>query len=89
MSIYSRYGVKRVVNAAFHFTRLGGSTLSPKVLKAMENANQSYCNMWDLIENGSAHIAKGIGAPAAWITSGAFNALVLAAAILSEPLKML
>ena len=80
MSVYSRYGVKRVVNAAFHLTRLGGSTLSPKVLKAMEEANESYCSMWDLIEKGSEHIAKGIGAPGAWITSGAFNALVLAAA---------
>jgi len=80
MSVYGRYGVKRVVNAAFHLTRLGGSTLSPTVLKAMNEANESYCNMWDLMEKGSDHIAKGIGVPAAWITSGAFNALVLAAA---------
>ena len=80
MSIYSRYGAKRVVNAAFHLTRLGGSTLSPKVLKAMEEANGSYVYMWDLIEKGSRHIAEKINAPAAWITSGAFNALVLAAA---------
>ena len=80
MSIYERYGVKRVVNAAFHLTRLGGSTLSPKVLEAMAEANQNYCNMWDLIEKGGEHIAARIGAPAAWVTSGAFNALVLAAA---------
>ena len=80
MSIYSRYGAKRVVNAAFHLTRLGGSTLTPKVLKAMEEANESYVYMWDLIEKGSKHIADRINAPAAWITSGAFNALVLAAA---------
>ena len=80
MSIYSRYGVKRVVNAAFHLTRLGGSTFTPKVLEAMEEANKSYAYMWDLIEKGGEHIAKKINAPAAWITSGAFNALVLAAA---------
>jgi D-glucosaminate-6-phosphate ammonia-lyase len=80
MSIYSRYGVKRVVNAAFHLTRLGGSTLSPNVLKAMEEANESYSYMWDLIKKGGEHIAEKINAPAAWITSGAFNALVLAAA---------
>lgn len=80
MSIYEKYGVKRVVNAAFHLTRLGGSTLSPKVLEAMEESNESYCYMWDLIKKGGEHIAKRIGAPAAWITSGAFNALVLAAA---------
>ncbi|MCK5670719.1 aminotransferase class V-fold PLP-dependent enzyme [Candidatus Bathyarchaeota archaeon] len=80
MSIYSRYGVKRVVNAAFHLTRLGGSTLTPKVREAMDEANNSYVYMWDLIEKGSQHIAEEINAPAAWITSGAFNALVLAAA---------
>ncbi|MFW6109606.1 MAG: hypothetical protein ACOC6N_04065, partial [archaeon] len=80
MSIYSRYGVKRVVNAAFHLTRLGGSTLSPNVLKAMEEANESYSYMWDLIKKGGEHVAEKINAPAAWITSGAFNALVLAAA---------
>ncbi|MCW4050332.1 MAG: hypothetical protein NWE89_11425 [Candidatus Bathyarchaeota archaeon] len=50
MSIYSTYGVKRVVNAAFHLTRLGGSTLSPRVLKAMEEANESYVCMWGLIK---------------------------------------
>ena len=80
MSIYSKYGVKRVVNAAFHLTRLGGSTLTPTVLAAMEDANKSYAYMWDLIEKGGQHIAKEINAPAAWITSGAFNSLVLAAA---------
>ena len=80
MSIYSKYGVKRVINAAFHLTRLGGSTLSPKVLAAMEEANKSYVSMWDLIGKGGQHIAEAINAPAAWITSGAFNALVLAAA---------
>lgn len=80
MSIYSKYGVKRVVNAAFHLTRLGGSTLSPKVLEAMAEANKSYANMWELIEKGGKHIAEKINAPAVWITSGAFNALVLAAA---------
>ena len=80
MSIYKKYGVKQVINAAFHLTRLGGSTLSPKVLKAMEEANESYCYMWDLLKKGGEHIAMKIGAPAAWITSGAFNALVLSAA---------
>jgi L-seryl-tRNA(Ser) seleniumtransferase len=80
MSIYKRYRVKRVINAAFHLTRLGGSTLSPKVLKAMEEANESYCYMWELIKKGGEHIAEKIGAPGAWITSGAFNALVLSAA---------
>ena len=41
MDVYERYGVKKVVNAAFHLTRLGGSRLSPKVLEAMAEANEA------------------------------------------------
>ena len=80
MSIYSELGVKRVVNASFALTRLGGSSLSKEVLKAMEEANKSYAYMWDLIKRGGEIIADACGAEAGWITSGAFNALVLSAA---------
>jgi len=80
MSIYSKLGVKRVVNAGFLFTRLGGSTLHPEILAAMQEANQSWAPMWDLIKRGGEIIAETCGAEAGWITSGAFNALVLASA---------
>jgi len=80
MSIYEELGVKRVVNASFALTRLGGSTFTKEVLKAMEEANKSYAYLWDLIKRGGEIIAEGCGAEAGWITSGAFNALVLSAA---------
>ena len=80
MSVYSEIGVKRVVNAAFALTRLGGSTVPKEVQAAMERANESYVNMWDLMEKGGKIIAKGTGAEAAIITSGGFAALTLAAA---------
>jgi D-glucosaminate-6-phosphate ammonia-lyase len=80
MSIYQKLGVKRVVNAGFLFTRLGGSTLHPTVLAAMEEANENWAPMWDLIKRGGEIIAEACGAEAGWITSGAFNALVLASA---------
>jgi L-seryl-tRNA(Ser) seleniumtransferase len=80
MSIYSELGVKRVVNASFALTRLGGSSFSKEVLKAMQEANKSYAYMWDLIKRGGEIIAEACGAEAGWITSGAFNALVLSAA---------
>ncbi|TEU10269.1 hypothetical protein E3J20_04595 [Candidatus Bathyarchaeota archaeon] len=80
MSIYSELGVKRVVNASFALTRLGGSSLSKEVLKAMQEANKSYVYMWDFIKRGGEIIAEACGAEAGWITSGAFNALVLSAA---------
>ncbi len=80
MSVYSEIGVKRVVNAAFALTRLGGSTVPKEVQEAMDRANESYCNMWDLMAKGGDIIAKGTGAEAAIITSGGFAALTLAAA---------
>ena len=80
MSVYSEIGVKRVVNAAFALTRLGGSTVPKEVQEAMERANEGYCNMWDLMVKGGQIIAKGTGAEAALITSGGFAALTLAAA---------
>jgi D-glucosaminate-6-phosphate ammonia-lyase len=80
MSIYSELGVKRVINASFALTRLGGSTISSEVQEAMNEANKSYCNMWDLLQRGGKIIADSTGAEAAWITSGAFSALVLGAA---------
>ncbi len=80
MSIYKELGVNRVVNASFALTRLGGSALSKDILKVMEEANKSYVYMWDLMKRGGEIIAEACEAEAGWITSGAFNALVLAAA---------
>jgi L-seryl-tRNA(Ser) seleniumtransferase len=80
MSVYSEIGVKRVVNAAFALTRLGGSTIPREVQEAMNEASKNYCNMWDLLQKGGRIIAEGTGAEAAWITSGGFAALVLGAA---------
>jgi L-seryl-tRNA(Ser) seleniumtransferase len=80
MSIYEELGVKRVVNASFALTRLGGSSLTKEVQKAMEDANNSYAYLWDLMKRGGEIIAEGCGAEAGWITSGAFNGLVLSAA---------
>ena len=91
MSIYSELGVKRVVNASFALTYLGGSNLSKEVLKAMEEANRSYVYLWDFIKRGGEIIAEACGAEAGWITSGAFSALVLSAAACmagGEPEKM-
>jgi L-seryl-tRNA(Ser) seleniumtransferase len=69
-----------VVNASFALTRLGGSILSQEVLKTIKEANASYAYMWDLIKRAGDFIAETNGAEAAWVTSGAFNALVLSAA---------
>src|SRR4030042_3783909 len=91
MSVYSDIGVKRVINAAFALTRLGGSTVPKEVQVAMDEANKSYCNMWDLLKTGGRIIAEATGSEAAWITSGGFAALTLGAAVCiagNDPEKM-
>ncbi len=80
MSIYKKLGVHRVVNASFALTRLGGSVLTEELLEAMEEANKSYVYMWDLIKRAGEIIAEATGAEAAWVTPGAFAALVSSAA---------
>lgn len=91
MSVYSDIGVKRVINAAFALTRLGGSTVPKEAQVAMDEANKSYCNMWDLLKTGGRIIAEATGSEAAWITSGGFAALTLGAAVCivgNDPEKM-
>lgn len=80
MSIYEKLGVKRVVNAAFALTRLGGSILVDEVQEATIEANKSFCNLWDLEKRAGEIISEVTGAEAGWVTTGAFNALVLSAA---------
>lgn len=78
--IYDQLGVRRVLNAAGHRTVLGGSTLSPRVLRAMEEANQSFVEMGELLDRAGVEVARLLGVEAALITSGAAAALVLATA---------
>ncbi|MCC6168628.1 MAG: DegT/DnrJ/EryC1/StrS family aminotransferase [Caldilineaceae bacterium] len=78
--IYSELGVTPVVNAMGHVTVLGGSILSPAVQAAMDAANSMYVSMDELQDKAGRAIAKMLGAEAAFVTSGAFAALVLGAA---------
>ncbi|MDP2950322.1 MAG: hypothetical protein Q8P22_12395, partial [Chloroflexota bacterium] len=55
-SVYEEIGVRRVVNAAGHMTILGGSIVSPKVRAAMEEANQHFVGMEELLEKAGRAI---------------------------------
>jgi L-seryl-tRNA(Ser) seleniumtransferase len=60
-----------------HVTLLGGSTLSPRVLEAMESANQSYVGMEELLDKSGQAIADMLGVENGCVTSGAYAALVM------------
>jgi D-glucosaminate-6-phosphate ammonia-lyase len=78
--IYEELGVRPVINAAGAYTVLGGSTLSPTVQAAMEEANRSFVEMRHLLETSGRIIAGLVEAEAAFVTSGGAAALMLSAA---------
>jgi L-seryl-tRNA(Ser) seleniumtransferase len=80
INIYEEIGVRRIINASFCLTELGGSTLSQEVLDAMIEADRYYVSMRELEEKAGEIIAGITGAEAAYVTTGAFSALVLSAA---------
>jgi len=80
MSIYDRLGVKRVINAWGTLTSLGGSLMLPEVIEAMDEAAKAFVNLDELHEKAGKIIAEITGAEAAYVTSGAAAALVLAVA---------
>jgi len=78
--VYEDLGVRRVINAVGSMTLLGGSMLSPAVLAAMEEANEAFVDMAELLDRSGRAIAEMLGAEAALVTSGCFAALAQGAA---------
>ncbi|HEV8637222.1 MAG TPA: hypothetical protein VG370_23635 [Chloroflexota bacterium] len=79
-SIYEELGVKPVINARGNATVLGGSTPSPRVKAAMEQAERYFVDMQDLLAKTGEIIARLLGVEAAYITPGAAAAMALGTA---------
>ncbi len=79
-SIYDELGVIPVINARGHQTLLGGSTPSPHVKAAMEQAERYFVDMPRLLDRAGEIIASLLGAEAAYVTSGAAAAMALGTA---------
>jgi D-glucosaminate-6-phosphate ammonia-lyase len=79
-NIYTRLGVKTVINGQGTYTALGGSLMPPEVVQAMAEASGSFVSITELQEKVGAHIAKLIGVPAAMVTAGAASAITIATA---------
>ena len=80
LDIYRELGVTRVINAQGTATVLGGSILSPKILAAAEQANQTFVSMQELLEKAGQAVAFRLGVEGAYLTSGCFAALTLSCA---------
>jgi L-seryl-tRNA(Ser) seleniumtransferase len=80
MSLYARFGVPTVINAAGTVTRLSGGHMHQDVLAAMHDAASECVDMLALQAGASRVIARVTGAQSGIVTSGASAALLLGAA---------
>ena len=69
MDIYTRLGVRKVINACGYATELGGSLMAPEVLEAMAQASRTNVDMRELHDKAGKRIAELIGAEAACVVS--------------------
>ncbi len=78
--IYEDLGVNPVINAMGSQTVLGGSRLSPGVLRAMQDANRYFADMKELLKRTGEVIAGMLRAEAALVTPGCASVLALGSA---------
>ena len=78
--IYSRLGVKTLINAEGTVTVVGGSLMPPEVVQAMAEAARSFVSIPELQEKVGARIAELLGVPAAMVTAGAASAITVGTA---------
>ena len=79
-NIYERLGARPVINAGGNTTVWGGSTPSPSVMRAMEEAGRGFVEMEELLEASGARIADLLDVEGAYVTAGCYAALVLSTA---------
>lgn len=79
-SVYTRLGVRPIINAAGNQTVFGGSSPSDTVRQAMETANRRWAVMEELMEGSGDYMAGVLGVESAYVTSGCAAAMVLSAA---------
>lgn len=80
MTNYEDWGVPLALNGVGPATRMGGVPMAREVWQAMERALDHPVRMDALQAGAGAHLARLLGVPAVYVTSGASAALVLATA---------
>jgi D-glucosaminate-6-phosphate ammonia-lyase len=79
-NIYTRLGVKPIINGMGTVTVLGGSIMPPEVVQAMVEASRHFIPLPELYRQVGARIAELIGVPAAMVTCGAASAIAVGTA---------
>jgi uncharacterized pyridoxal phosphate-dependent enzyme len=79
-NIYTRLGVRPLINARGTWTYLSGSLELPDVRRAQEEASQYFVDIFELQAAAGRYLAKISGAESGMITSGAAAAIASATA---------
>src|SRR5690606_37970975 len=80
VSVYDDLGVRRVINAAATFTRLGGSLMPTPVLAAMNDAAGAFIDLDELQRKVGERIAELTKNESAYVSAGAAAGITLAVA---------
>jgi len=79
-NVYTRLGVKTIINCRGTWTYLSGSLEFPEVRAAQREASEYFVNMFELQHAASRRLAELTGAEAGMVTSGAAGAMASATA---------
>src|SRR5271166_5253179 len=79
-NVYTRLGVKTVINCRGTWTYLSGSTEFPEVREAQLEAGQYFVNVLDLQRGIGRRLSELTGAESGMITSGAAGAMAVSTA---------
>src|SRR2546426_9053166 len=74
-NVYTRLGVKTIINCRGTWTYLSGSLEFPEVQAAQREASGYFVNMFELQHAASRRLAELTGAEAGMVTSGAAGAM--------------
>jgi uncharacterized pyridoxal phosphate-dependent enzyme len=79
-NVYTRLGLKTIINCRGTWTYLSGSLEFPEVTVAQREASEHFVNMFELQHAASRRLAELTGAEAGMVTSGAAGAMASATA---------
>src|SRR5262245_39582702 len=74
-SVYSRLGIRPVINCRGTHTVLGASKIWPELHEAMAEASREYVLLEELHDHVGARLAELMGAEAAMVTTGCAGAI--------------
>lgn len=81
-SLFSKYDLKKVINASGRMSILGVSTLNNHVCKAMKIGAQNYVEIADLVKKAGRYIANKLQCEAAIAVNSASSGIALSVAAL-------